>query len=765
MAQTKAGLGHRLVELIDIDRAVRLHDCHRHGHGHHNGHRHQVTGSGSGSGRAGLGSHSGSSGPLLSSTNDTRVILGRGYSNGQLTYTVPVSLASQHLNLQLDTGSSDMWVASTRCGTESCNGRQGLKVNRFDDTDDAVVDQNTTFSIHYLQGGASGGVKTTSVLLGDPDTSRLAVNSQAFASANLVSDEDLDTGGFSGVLGMGLPALSIIQASLNDTSDTAALNEGVAPPDTGSILAGLWRNSRQGRRFVGLGLQRLEEDGGSGSSVLTVGTHDPAYSGTDLSKITYSPVVPDPDGISRHWRLYMTQMTVSIDGVTSVIPIGSSSATGSGYPIAVLDTSASVNLGPASVLNALYGAWGIGPASDGGYYMRCDLQLNITVTLGGVSVPIHPLDASVYANTGTGTGSSNPRAACIGSFQALRSSSGGSGDSSADAVSLPADFVLSPAFLRSAYTVLSCDGTNTSDGPAGPCEPQVGLRPLVNMTEATAQFTQVRVQKQPLGHSGLDGSESDDPAEGSKGLSGGIRVMIGCVAAIVVIAAIFGVALWRLRKRRRLIAARRAAMLASSGEKGDLARQETGNGVLRRLSSRGDGLLMPMTVLTKDDDDDESANGVLSPAQRAKARQLKQMHGVFDDELIGDDDNDPERAAAGLAPRWRDDARGRAAGTGTNSGLQVGTTSWDVSSTGYIDARKVKREYLRKLNEEERQIFANPAPASAADGQAGNEAGTEAEGMMRGTSYHTLDRSSNNGSDGQHRSDSPSPLLGPRDRS
>ncbi|KAN0064310.1 hypothetical protein ACQY0O_002501 [Thecaphora frezii] len=694
--------------------------------------------------------------------NDTRVVLRRGYSNGQLTYDVPVVLAGQQLNLQLDTNSADMWVANTDCNTDSCKGREGKTVVKFDDNADAVVDQDTPFSISYLQGSASGHIKTASVLLGDPAVSRLAVNSQAFASVDSVSSEDLDTGNFSGVLGLGLPSLSTIQASLNDTSNTAATNDGVTPPNTGAVLSGLWRNLRQGRRFVGLGLQRLEEDGGTGNSVLTVGSHDPTYSGTDLSKISYAPVVPDADGVSRHWRLYLTQIAVLLKEQMDNIPIGSSTVLGSGYPVAVFDTSASVNLGPRNVLNALYGAWNIGPASDGGYYVPCDLQMNIILTLGGVSVPIHPLDASLYSSTGVGTAQSN--SACIGSFQALRSLSGGG--SSTDASGVSADFILSPAFLRSVYTVLSCDdpivinANNASSqlptDPAGPCKPQIGLRPLVNMTQATDQFTQVRVRKQSLGNSGLTGSEFDDGTT-SKGLSGGIKVVIGCIAAIVAIAAIFGVALWRLRKRRRLIAAQRAAMLAAAPEKGALSRQGGGGG--SRSGRKSDGLLMPMAILVKDDEE-EASNNVLSPAQRAKARQLQQMHGVFDDELAAEYDDDPERAAAGLAPRWGDDPHGR------NSGLQPGTTTWDVSSTGYIDARKVKNEYLSRLNDDERQLFlARNSDHNSDSAGAGKARAVDADG--HGDSMHTSDRSSDqaHGSSDSHgnaRPDSPSPLLGPR---
>ncbi|PWZ01967.1 LOW QUALITY PROTEIN: acid protease [Testicularia cyperi] len=614
------------------------------------------------------------------SLNSTRVVLGRAFTNGQLTYTVPLNL-----NVQLDTGSGDLWLANEACNSDSCKGHQGLSVQRFDDT----ADSDTPFDITYLLGSASGSVKTASMLFGDLDTSRLI----AFGSCNVVANEDMDTGNFSG---LGPPANSLIQADLNATSNIASLNIGVNPPETGAVLAGFWNAARPGRRFMGIGLQRLEEEGGHGDSVMTIGNHDPAYAGSDPSQIAYTSVIGDADGVARHWRVSMTDITVQLQhGVTEAIPVGTSSVVTGGYPIAVFDSGASINLGPESTLNALYGAWGIGPASDGGYYVPCDLQMNITLGLGGIRIPIHPLDASLYSSSGVGTSTDN--SACIGSFQALRSLSGSSTGSNLNSSFLPADFVLSPAFMRSAYTVFSCDGGRNVSTAAdagltvgSPCQASVGLRPLVNMTLATQQFNQVRVKKESLGQSGLTHGRGSGAS--SKGMSGGIKVVIGCVCAIVVIAVLFGVALWRLRRRRRRIAAARAALLAAQTEKPDGPQGHSKKQSNPFSMVKIDGLTVPMDILGKEDD--ESSQVVLSPAQRAKARQLHQIHGVFDDEL------QDEEVGRGIGPEWGEEAR-----PDPSHLKAAGLLSWDVSSTGYKDARQVKNAYLASLSDEERRAF------------------------------------------------------------
>lgn len=727
----------------------------------------------SGSGSAdGNGTASGGlSSPASGSLNSTRIVLGRGFANGQLTYTVPVTAANQQVNAQLDTGSGDLWLANQDCDTDSCKGHQGLTVVKFNDHADSVVDQDTPFNITYLLGSAQGNVKTASMLFGDPITSRLIVNSQAFGSCNEVSNEDMDSGNFSGVIGLGPPANSLIQADLNTTSNTASLNIGVRPPDTGAVLAGFWYNARPGHRFMGIGLQRLEEDGGSGDSVLTIGNHDPAYAGSPNPRLNYTSAIGDADGVVRHWRVSLTDISVQLQhGITEPIPIGTSSVIAGADPVAVFDSGASVNLGPESTLNALYGAWGIGPASDGGYYVPCDLQMNITVSLGGIRIPIHPLDASLQ--TSSGDGPSGDGSACIGSFQALRSLSGSSSGANLNSSFLPADFVLSPAFMRSAYTVFSCDGgLNTTEALAAnmtitsPCQAAIGLRSLVNMTTATQQFTAVRVKKQSLGQSGLHGSQPNSSSYATKGLSEGIRVVIGCVCAIVVIAALFGVALWRLRRRRRRVAAARAALFAAQGEKSSSAAAGAGAGTAGHAKKQSnpysvikiDGLSVPMEVLGKDDD--SSSQVVLSPAQRAKARQLHQIHGVFDDELQDDE------AGRGADPHWAEEPPTRAQNLQT-----TGLLSWDVSSTGYVDARQVKNAYLASLTEEERKAFLK----ASAKGQEPDFARNSTYNQQQTLDEHSVhvtqtqhDAHSESGYSSQHnyqnrdsvRASSPAPLL------
>ena len=147
----------------------------------------------------------------------------------------------------------------------------------------------------------------------------------------------------------------------------------------------------------------------------------------------YTPAIgPDgQSGVPAHWSTYLTQIEIDVGGQTLGVPPGGSF--GTQYPIATFSSGAPVSLAPASVLNVIYGAYGYQPGSDGGYYVPCDLMMNITLYLGtsSVKVPIHPLDASIYQVNG------DPKY-CFGGIQSITGANG----AVAGQDKLQADFVI-----------------------------------------------------------------------------------------------------------------------------------------------------------------------------------------------------------------------------------------------------------------------------------------------------------------------------------
>ncbi|KAL9935507.1 hypothetical protein V8E36_005855 [Tilletia maclaganii] len=659
--------------------------------------------------------------------NGTRIALRTGYSTGQQTYSMPVLIADQEFNLQIDTGSADMWVASNRCRGDSCSG----STVKFLALNDQFQAADSSFAIQYLRGSASGPIYTANVTVG----SHLIIK-QAFASADTVVDESLSTGKFSGVIGLSLPANSLQQETLNlAEGNDNPLNDQEDPSFTGSPLPGLWSDAPSGSRFFGLGLQRIPEEGGSGDSVLTFGVHDSVYA-PDPSKIAYQAVIEDADQVARHWRTTITEIGVSVGGnTTNTIQLSPSivaNVSSNGFPLAILDSGAPISLGPPDILNSMYGAFGINPASDGGYYMPCNTQLNITLTINGIVVPIHPLDASLH------TSQADPNN-CLGTFQAQRSLT---------SANLPADFILAAPVMRSMYSVFTCEGLNNPPpGQRGDCRPRIGLLPTVtNLTRAQDEFYRVRVLKQALGSSNDDG---DTLFEDSGGLSSGVKVLIGTLSALALIVCLFLALLFLIKRRRRQEEEKRISGGGSGGSgglKGGLkgspaiggdgtalhrpntsgGRRSTGYASRRHLSdvsasafgsssrsrskmyigdeddhlhhqmpsSGGPGAGdSPRDLSNGGHEDDDGAALALDPKYRA----LAQMHGVYldevDDHLMGPSPaRDPRGPPVGPIGGAANESNGRL-GVGHRGGFDV----MSAESTGtYYEAKAIRNDYLRR---------------------------------------------------------------------
>lgn len=468
-------------------------------------------------------------------------------------YTVPITVGNgQTLSVQVDTGSSDLWLASTSCSSSACSSTNGRLYNPGQ-----ALPTGQTFNINYLIGNVSGPIVWDEVQLGG-----YSITNQALAAASKVDGEPLSQN-FDGVLGLALPGNSIIQAAimptLGDSPDGAAFSSnlfGITPVSQAPPV-----------RFLSLSLERPGSD--RTPSLLGIGRH-PSQVAPDPSKIAYSTLLASSSAGVRFWETSIRAITVYVDGGAKAVSLGHSH-TGAVYPIAVVDSGVPYIITTSAIANGIYGAIGINPAANGQYYVPCSTPLNMTISLDGQpELPLHPLDLTAVPLQDA----SSPN--CIGLIQAADGA----------LANIPGDMILGVPFLRNVYTVLAYDvpGSNgafpqvSASTTANSINPRLGLLSLTNATTALDEFHTVRVLNQPL--SKTPKTSDTNGVAGKKGLSVGLDVLIGLLSFFGLCAVLFGLR-WVLAKRQW----RRSH---PRGEEGQLDAKDSGY-ALAALHPNGDG--------------------------------------------------------------------------------------------------------------------------------------------------------------------------------
>ncbi|KAF8990999.1 aspartic peptidase domain-containing protein [Cyathus striatus] len=448
--------------------------------------------------------------------------------------------------VQVDTGSSDLWIASSSCSTSSCAQTNGKLYNPAGAT---LTDE--TFNISYLQGSATGPIVWDTVEVGG-----YTIDNQALSAVNNVQNEPL-TSDFTGILGLALPLNSIIANAIKPVTGNA--------PDGAAWASNLFSitpfSSAPPARFLSLALSRPGSD--RVPSILGIGRHPSLV--PDPSKIPYSTLVSDPAG-SFFWKTGVRDISVWVNGEQRVIALGRSN-NGAVFPSAIVDSGVPYILTTREVANAIYGAIGINPGSTGQYYVPCSTPLNVSITLDNrPPISLHPLDL-------TGEPPEDNRAInCIGLIQAedqLETPTAGIGD-----------MILGVPFMRNTYTVMAYstpnpDGTFPANNDTSFIKPRLGLLGLTDPTVAMEEFHTVRVLNQPLPTTGNGGGTGTSTSGGSsttageerKGLSVGIIVLIALLSFFALCLSLFGIRFFLLRRRLKK---------APLGDEYKLARRDDG---------------------------------------------------------------------------------------------------------------------------------------------------------------------------------------------
>ncbi|KAJ9123052.1 hypothetical protein QFC22_001241 [Naganishia vaughanmartiniae] len=449
----------------------------------------------------------------------------------------------QSMQLQVDLGSSDMVSINLKVGLA-----HELRSTLLPD-DRNSMDASAYVNLTYQSGHAAGEVYWDEIQMGvtvsqiesavngtgGGGSNGFDVGYQAFVAANDVGNEDLSGGQFSGILGLALPANSVI---LNQLGGSTSGNPDGAP--FLDNLFGSGENAPQGRYFS-LSLERIGDT--RTKSTLGIGMFDKTLC-PDPCIPNYSSVVTSSQG-PLYWRIPLQGITTytwpsgqapaSINATTAVIKLPSSTTTGQSYPVAVLDSGGyQVLLGDRTLVDSIYAVFGGSRSSDGNYYLRCDVPLALSFTFGGKQYPVHPLDMSDYSSTDPS------QKTCLGLIQYAPGLTAG-------------DVILGVSFLKNVYSIYTYPSSYTSTSS---WLPMVGMLSLTNMTAAGQEFYDVRVQHSTypgqVTTTGSTPSRTADAAASQAGhqvLSGGIIALAVVLGFVGIAAGLFCAWFFWLRKK------------------------------------------------------------------------------------------------------------------------------------------------------------------------------------------------------------------------
>jgi len=127
-------------------------------------------------------------------------VLVTNFLNAQYFSDIAIGTPPQEFKVVLDTGSSNLWVPSSECGSIAC-----YLHSKYDSSDSSTYKKNgSSFEIRYGSGSVAGFISQDIVQIGD-----LKIKSQDFGEATSEPGLAFAFGKFDGILGLGYDSIAV----------------------------------------------------------------------------------------------------------------------------------------------------------------------------------------------------------------------------------------------------------------------------------------------------------------------------------------------------------------------------------------------------------------------------------------------------------------------------------------------------------------------------------------------------------------------------
>ncbi|KAG1772615.1 aspartic peptidase domain-containing protein [Suillus placidus] len=321
---------------------------------------------------------------------------------------VSIGTPSQNFNLILDTGSSDLWVATSSCTSCSAiNSCTSCAPTEFTTSKSSTfLSSGTSLQINYGSGSVQGATSQDTVTFGG-----FTITQQELLAVSATTSGLLN-GGLSGIMGLGFNTISALSAT--------------------PFWQALYSAGQLSQPLFSFYLERYIDQSAMstapGGTLTLGGTNSSLYQGS----IEYLNLAGSPS----YWLLSVSSL--SVQGKT--VSVGSST-------LAAIDTGTTLIAAPTTVTANVWaqvpGSIALMGAYAGLYAFPCTTSVTVTMSFGGSTWTINPADMNL-GSVPTAVSGTTTQMCAGGIFDIGTSVGSGSG--------VPT-WIIGDTFLKNVYSV------------------------------------------------------------------------------------------------------------------------------------------------------------------------------------------------------------------------------------------------------------------------------------------------------------------------